>query len=376
MEYIIVALEAELPTSEVSELVTEILASSLRSIGLFGNGIQRIADLPRDKQPAPYYERWLDCTIRYLQERDVLAPDLTFRRDIRPLADLWEQWDGEVAAWASFPNRQAQAALMRACLEGLSGVLTGVRRATDVMFPNFSMHLVEGIYRGNPLADYFNDVLCRTLSAAIERQLRAEPERKIRIIEIGAGTGGTTAALLPIVQQYPVEEYCYTDLSKAFLMHAEKQFRPRCPVLTTSLFDVSTPLESQSIPGNHYDFAIAANVLHATANIRETVRNAKAVLRNQGVLLLNEISTWSVFTHLTFGLLEGWWLYEDEAVRLPGCPGLSPEKWREILAAEGFEAIEFPAEEAHRLGQQIIGAVSNGWTRGQSSTYAGAGPAP
>jgi polyketide synthase PksM len=145
-------------------------------------------------------------------------------------------------------------------------------------------------------------------------------------------------------------------------MHAEKQFRPGCPVLTTSLFDVSKPLESQSIAANHYDFAIASNVLHATANIRETVRNAKAVLRNRGVLLLNEVGTWSLYTHLTFGLLEGWWLYEDEAVRLPGSPALSPDQWREILATEGFEAIEFPAENAHRLGQQIIGAVSNGGT--------------
>jgi SAM-dependent methyltransferase len=359
MEYIVVALEAELPTAEVNELVTELLASSLRSIGLFSNGIQRIADLPGGLKPEPYYERWLDATTRHLQEQGVLAADRTFRREIRSLSDLWEQWDGQVAAWASFPNRQAQAALLRACLEELPRVLTGVRRATDVMFPNFSMHLVEGIYRGNPLADYFNDVLCKTLSATIERQLLAEPERRIRIIEIGAGTGGTTAALLPIVQQYAaVEEYRYTDISKAFLLHAEKEFQPRCPVLTTSLFDVSRPLESQSIAGNHYDFAIAANVLHATANVRETVRNAKGLLRDQGVLLLNEIGTWSLFTHLTFGLLQGWWLYADEDVRLPGTPALSSETWREILAAEGFEAIEFPAEDAHRLGQQIIGAVS------------------
>ncbi len=354
MEYTITALEAELPTSDMNELVTEILASSLRSVGLFSRGAHRIADLPLDNQPAQYYERWLESAIRQLQDRDVLAADMTFRRDIRPLADLWLQWDKKVAPWAINRNRQGQVALLRACLEGLPGVLTGRRRATDVLFPNSSMRLVEAVYRGNPQADYFNDVLCKTLSAAIERQLQAEPQRKIRIIEIGAGTGGTTAALLPIVQQHPVAEYCYSDISRAFLIHAERQFRSQCQVLTTSLFDVSKPPQSQSITGNHYDFAIASNVLHATANIRETVRNAKAALRSNGILLLNEISMWSMFNHLTFGLLEGWWLYEDEAIRLPGCPALSPEKWREILAAEGFDAIGFPAEEAHRFGQQII----------------------
>lgn len=340
MNHTIAALEAGMPGSEVNELVTEILASTLKSV---------------DTKPAGYYERWLDGSIRHLQEHGV--------RDVRPVADLWEEWEGKTAAWASDPNRQAQRSLLEACLRGLPGVLSGRQRATDVMFPNSSMHLVEGVYRGNPQADYFNDVLGKALSACIERQLQADPESRIRIIEIGAGTGGTTAALLPVVRRYPVDEYCYTDISKAFLLHAEKQFGPQCPVLTTAIFDVTRPLDSQSVAANRYDFAIAANVLHATANIRETIRNAKATLKNRGVLLLNEISAWSLFNHLTFGLLEGWWLYEDAAVRLPGSPGLSPAKWREILAAEGFESIVFPAEEAHELGQQIIAAVSNGWTR-------------
>src|SRR5204862_6457356 len=145
-------------------------------------------------------------------------------------------------------------------------------------------------------------------------------------------------------------EYCYTDVSKAFLMHAEKHHRPQLPALTTAIFDVTKPVASQSIAAGHYDVAIAANVLHATPDIREALRNAKAVLKNQGVLLLNEISAWSLFNHLTFGLLEGWWLYEDPTLRLPGSPGLSPEKWREILVEEGFESILFPAEKAHKLG--------------------------
>jgi hypothetical protein len=42
---------------------------------------------------------------------------------------------------------------------------------------------------------------------------------------------------------------------------------------------------------------------------------------------------------------------------------LTPEKWRQILEEEGFESIFFPAEEARKLGQQIIVAASNGWVR-------------
>ncbi|MBV9495270.1 MAG: methyltransferase, partial [Acidobacteria bacterium] len=372
----IAALEAGLPDSEMNDLLTEIVASSLASVGLFRDGVRTIAGLALEKPPASYYERWLSRTLVYLREQKILAADFTPAREIRSLPELWAAWETKVAVWANSPDQQAQGALLKACLEGLPGIVSGKQRATDVMFPNSSMHLVEGLYRGNPQADYFNDVLTQTLQACIEQQLKSDPSRRFRILEIGAGTGGTTAGLLPMLAQYPIDEYCYTDLSKAFLMYGEKSFKPQFPALTTAIFDVAKPLDAQAIPANHYDFAIAANVLHATSNIRETLRNAKAVLKNQGVLLLNEIAGWTLFNHLTFGLLEGWWLYEDAAVRLSGSPGLSPEKWKQILSVEGFESIVYPASEAHKLGQQIIAAVSNGRARQRIAKPQAQAPAP
>jgi acyl transferase domain-containing protein/acyl carrier protein/SAM-dependent methyltransferase len=359
----LVALEAGLPSPEIHALLTEMLAASLKSLGLFRDGIQTIADLSLSRQPAPYYESWLRSSVRYLQQEQLLSDTLTLNGHVRPLADVWAEWDAKRQAWAADANQQAQRTLVEGCLKALPAILTGAQRATDVMFPNSSMQLVEGIYRGNLQADYFNTTLGDALSAHLERQRQIDREGTLRILEIGAGTGGTTAAVLPVLRRYAVEEYCYTDVSKAFVMYAEQQFRPHMPGLTTAIFDVSKPLASQSIAPNRYDVVIAANVLHATRDITEAVRNAKAVLKNQGVLLLNEISAWSLFNHLTFGLLEGWWLYEDAAVRLPGCPGLAPEQWRQVLTQEGFEDIQFPADAAHRFGQQIVAAVSNGWTR-------------
>jgi acyl transferase domain-containing protein/tryptophanase/acyl carrier protein len=359
----IAVLEQEAPNPQLNELVTEILASSLKTLGLFRSGIHTIADLSLEKPPAKYFERWLNASIGYLQQQKWLTGDLVFTREVRALADLWAEWEMKISAWATNPTMQAQVSLLEVCLKALPGVLGGKQRPTEVLFPNSSMHLVEGIYRGNARADYFNEVLGETLIACIECQLRANKDSQIRILEVGAGTGGTTAKLLPMLRRFPIAEYCYTDVSKVFLMHAEKNYKPQFSTLSTALFDVSKPLASQTIAAAHYDFVIAANVLHATSSIRETLRNTKAALKNQGILLLNEISQWSLFIHLTFGLLEGWWLYEDTTVRLAGSPGLATEKWRSILTEEGFESILFPAEEAHKFGQQIIAACSNGWTR-------------
>ena len=356
-------LEAQLPTEALNDLVTEILASSLVSLGVFEGGLRAISELSEGKQPAAYYQRWLDSSIDHLQRQGLFADYLSFSREIRSLEDLWREWDANRSAWATNPNLSAQLVLMETCLKALPAILRGKQLATDVMFPNSSMELVEGIYRGNAMAEYFNEILGRTLVAGIEYLLSQDQERRIRILEIGAGTGGTTAKLLPMLSGLPVEEYCYTDVSKAFLMYAEKHYKPQFPAMTTAIFDVSKPLAEQSIAPGLYDFVIATNVLHATPDIRETLRNTKAALQNEGVLLVNDISEWSLFSHLTFGLLEGWWLPQDAAVRLSGSPGLSQQGWREVLTEEGYEHSLFPAERAHRLGQQIIAAGSNGWVR-------------
>jgi acyl transferase domain-containing protein/NADPH:quinone reductase-like Zn-dependent oxidoreductase/SAM-dependent methyltransferase len=355
--------DLELLTPEILHLVTELLAANLKSLGLFSNGLHRVADLSLDKLPAQYFERWLTSTIYHLQEQKVLGNGLVFMREITALADLWAEWETRKAVWVADPNLKAPIALLEVCLKALPEVLTGKRRATDVIFPDFSMSLVDGIYRDNTNVDYFNAVLGEALVSFIERELQADKSRMIRILEIGAGTGGTTVKLMPLLQKLPIAEYCYTDVSRAFLTYAEKHHQPGFPALSMAVFDASKPIAPQSIAGDYYDVVIAANVLHATRNIRETLRNAKATLKKRGVLLLYEISAWSLFSHLTFGLLEGWWLHEDTAVRLPGSPALAPEKWRQILQEEGFESISFPAEEAHISGQQIIVAASDGCVR-------------
>ncbi|NVO09903.1 MAG: polyketide synthase dehydratase domain-containing protein, partial [Bacteroidales bacterium] len=360
-----------LPES-VDALAAQILASTLRSLGLFSNGVSKFAHLSLDKRPAPFYERWLISCIQYLQEQKLLSHDLTLKHDLRVLDDLWFEWKTKKSEWEANANLKAQINLLDVCLKSLPVILSGKQPATDFMFPNSSMELVEGIYKGNVQADYLNGVLGETLKACIEERLQADKDCKIRLLEIGAGTGGTTAKLLPMLKVFgdTVAEYCYTDLSKAFLMHAEEYYQPQFPALTTAIFDVSKPLVSQSIAADKYDFIIATNVLHATPNIRETLRNSKAVLKNQGVLLINEMSTWTLFTHLTFGLLEGWWLYEDTALRLPGSPGLTPQKWKEVMEEVGFESVFFPAEKAHRFGHQVIAASSDGLVRQRFSKQA------
>ena len=67
----------------------------------------------------------------------------------------------------------------------------------------------------------------------------------------------------------------------------------------------------------------ATNVLHATRNMGTTIRNCKALLRKGGLLIANELTTKTAFLTLTFGLTDGWWLFDDKDRRIPGSPMLS-----------------------------------------------------
>lgn len=361
----------ESESKEFDRFLCRLLWGQLQSMGLFTEPNTAPDDLKARAGLRSLYHRWLDESLAVLSRNGYLSRDgeRCSVVDTAPvdMDAVWQEWELKKNAWLENPGTKARVVLAEAALRALPEILTGRVPATEILFPASSLQLVEGIYKGNLVADYFNEVLADTLTAYLQERLEQDSAAQIKILEIGAGTGGTSAMVFQKLQPYRehIREYCYTDISQAFLLHAQQEYGPENPYLTYRIFNVAAPFNGQNLSPGGYDVVIAANVLHATRNIRQTLRNAKTALKKNGLLLLNEISGKALFAHLTFGLLEGWWLYEDTALRLPGCPGLAAETWRTVLGSEGFGTLLFPASGAHELGQQIIAAVSDGVVRQQ-----------
>ncbi|MEM6602121.1 MAG: SDR family NAD(P)-dependent oxidoreductase, partial [Verrucomicrobiota bacterium] len=224
-----------------------------------------------------------------------------------------------------YPDYQAHGRLLQVCLESFKEMVRGAKSATDVLFPEGSMELVSGIYKGNPQADYYNQLLCEWVRATIAQSLsRLKEGERFTILEVGAGTGGTSALLFDALKEYKdYLRYLYTDVSKRFLLYAEEHYKSEAPYLETQLFDIEASPESQGLALGSCDLVIGANVVHATRDIATSLQNIKGVLKKDGLLVLNELARTEMFTTLTFGLLDGWWRYEDEELRLEGSPGLS-----------------------------------------------------
>ncbi|NDV85374.1 SDR family NAD(P)-dependent oxidoreductase [Aurantimonas aggregata] len=276
--------------------------------------------------------------------------------DPSSLAEAWASW----TALRQTGLAAAQMTLAEATLRALPDILTGRRRPTDVIFPEGRQTLVEATYKQNAVARRFSRTLAVAAASAV--QAKRDLGRKLRILEIGAGTGGTSEPVFEALRPWQslIGEYAYSDVSRAFLIHAERSYADRVPGLTTLLFDIEKPLADQAIDAGCYDLVIAANVLHATADIHRTLSHVRETMGPGGILLLNETAMPTLFTHVTFGLLEGWWRFADPERRIAGTPSLRQEMWREALAETGFGWLAGSSAAERALGQQVIAARATG----------------
>jgi acyl transferase domain-containing protein/enoyl-CoA hydratase/carnithine racemase/acyl carrier protein/short-subunit dehydrogenase/SAM-dependent methyltransferase len=313
------------------------------------------------------YEPWLRQSLAMLATDGLVEFDGTIvhRWDAPDFEAAWSGWRDAKQAYVRDRATEPLAVLIDECLEKLPAILRGTTLATDVIFPKSSMDKVAGLYRNNPTADTFNEIVAGAVRAYVEERLRREPGARVRILEVGAGTGGTSAVVFAQLAKYKaaIEEYCYTDLSKAFFFHAERNYLPENPYIVCRKLDIEQPIEAQGIVAGSYDLVLSTNALHATRDIRRTLRHAKSALRKDGYIIVSEMADCSLSTHLTFGLLDGWWLFEDAELRIPGCPGLYPETWRQVLEQEGFDSVLLPGSAARALGNQVVLARSDGVMR-------------
>ena len=238
-----------------------------------------------------------------------------------------------------YPDIEAHINLLWICLENLSHILTGRTSATDIFFPKSSLELIEGIYRGNIIPDHLNLYVAQSVRMYIEGRLSSlKKDETICILEIGAGTGSTSTVVLDAVSEFGNKlRYMYTDISNAFVYHGEKTYGSQFDFMEFQILDIEKPVNDQGFRLGNVDVIIATNVLHATRKLDRTLGHVQSLLKTNGWLVLNEIIEVAEFSTLTFGMLEGWWLFEDPENRLKGSPLSSPDMWIRLMRLTGFK---------------------------------------
>ncbi|KAH8433977.1 Mycolipanoate synthase [Aspergillus melleus] len=172
-------------------------------------------------------------------------------------------------------------------------------------------------------------------------QLLGHAKPQLRILEIGAGTGGLTAKFLEQLKSDFDErlylKYTYTDISSGFFVQAKERFKDYDGIEYKAL-DISRDPVEQGFNAGEYDLIIASNVLHATPFLQDTLTNVRTLLQPKGQLFLQELCPITRAMSFIMGQFPGWWLSEEDG-RI-GSPFISPDEWDKRLRLAGFEGCD------------------------------------
>ncbi|KAL8942774.1 MAG: hypothetical protein Q9216_001459 [Gyalolechia sp. 2 TL-2023] len=249
---------------------------------------------------------------------------------------------GSIAAFSvSSPveerNRRITELCEKASLSNLTtafiDAITRVRNNIRGLFTG-SVDPLELLLHDNNLARIY-DTISFDYSDFICSLCDAVPN--MRILEIGAGTGGTTALILRGLQRYAglprYAKYTFTDISAGFFPSARERFAG-APNLEFRVFDISQDPFQQGFESDSYDLILAANVVHATPNLHQTLRNLQPLLATRGRLVLTEFCTRFRAPNYIYGHFSGWWLGEADDREWE--PYVDIPRWGMELRAAGF----------------------------------------
>jgi SAM-dependent methyltransferase len=234
-----------------------------------------------------------------------------------------------------FPKHASEMRLLHITGHRLADCLSGAADPLALIFRDSAARaLLEDVYTNAPMFKTGTLLLTQYLSSVLER---FSGSREVRILELGAGTGGTTKHLVEKLAGLGTKHkfsYTFTDLSSSLVAAARRKFAKWS-------FMHYTVLDVEKDPGPRfagaYDIIISTNCIHATKDLVQSTTNIRKMLRADGVLCLVELTRNLFWFDLVFGLLEGWWLFSDGREH-----ALADERrWEWCLHAAGFEWVDW-----------------------------------
>ena len=246
-----------------------------------------------------------------------------------------------------------EALLCAATCSELGPVLRGEKDAVQILFAGAGADLLDHLY-GDGL---FTSQWLGAIAAAVQELAGHLPEgRGLRILEVGAGTGGLTALVLPLLER-GLHSYTFSDVSAAFFSNAMQKLAA-FPEVEFKTFDLEKPATEQGFETGSFDLVLGANVLHAVSDVRVALRHIHELLTPGGTLLFIDIASPQLWTEAVFGLTSGWWRFKDRDLR-PEQPLLERSQWEAVLRESGFsETASLPGLIGPTGGEGQIGILA------------------
>jgi len=309
--------------------------------GTTAQAILRSRRYPEDESPA------LDWLLARLAEAGHLerspqepGPAYRLRRPL-PTPEL-----GELRALglAIDPAIAPTLAILDTAGEAFPRVLAGALTGEQALFTGASMQLwTQYFHNANPIYALNNRL------AAIAAANRLPAGGPVRILEIGAGAGSAAEALLDELRERgrigEVAEYRLTEPNPMLRRRASRALAARYPglALVDQAYDIDQDPSAQGLPQAGFDLVFAVNVLHIAQDLGASLAWLRSLLVPGGWLVAGECQRLfprqTIPIELIFEQLASFTQVKlDRDVR-SSHGFLTPEEWRQALAATGFAAL-------------------------------------
>jgi acyl transferase domain-containing protein/acyl carrier protein len=222
-----------------------------------------------------------------------------------------------------FPAFHPEMILLDHCGSGLADVLCGKVEGTSLP----STHMMEHF----EAASVFNRVSHQLVAETIATVMRQRPEgRAVRILEIGAGTGGVTAEVLPRLPRETVT-YAFTDVSDRHFEQAAQKFADH-GFVTYQTLDLNQPLDGQGFdPASPFDLILISSALALSGEVPQSLACVESLLASGGLLVMKADKP-SAWHDLVLGTDDRWWNVQSQTS--------SATAWPDLIANAGFNHIE------------------------------------
>ncbi|KAI1444132.1 hypothetical protein F5Y02DRAFT_428086 [Annulohypoxylon stygium] len=229
-----------------------------------------------------------------------------------------------------YPQHSPETKLLNATGSQFASCLMGNIDPIKLLFANgINRDIMEDVYENAPMCQ----ATTRLLAEFLARSMSPISNRVFNILEVGGGTAGTAKYLVEYLSNRGTNfEYTFTDLSPTLVAQAKRTFAGRRGMrFATYDCDQVPPTELRG----KFDVIIATNCLHATKDANCSARNMATLLCDGGIFCLVEFTKGLYWFDLVYGLLEGWWAFNDGRQHALADQWF----WQQTLRAAGFENV-------------------------------------